>query len=224
TVGYHRALSLEAMLANKPDVILEEGPESMGPEPVVSQLKELKIPMMEFKTKTEDIESTKALIKEMGNYFKKTANVDALCNKLDAQMKTALDSAKMYHKTPKVLVIHFGQASNNYLVMSKKSLAAKIVHWAGGEMAVDDVKGMRQLSAETVAKSDPDVIILTDFGYDRLGTNAKIGELPGVSSTKAFKNGQLYRFEENSLVYLGPRTGENVLRLEKLIHHNEQVQ
>ena len=221
TVGYHRALSLEAILANKPDVILEEGPESIGPEHVVSQLKELKIPMMEFKTKTTDIESTKALIKEMGNYFKKTDKVDSLCKKLDADMKAALDTAKTYHKIPKVLVIHFGQASNNYLVMSKKSLAAKIVGWAGGEMAVDDVKGMRQLSAETVAKSDPDVIILTDFGYDRLGTTEKIGELPGVSSTKAFKNKQVYRFEENSLVYFGPRTGENVLRLEKLIHHNE---
>ncbi|HMI02675.1 MAG TPA: ABC transporter substrate-binding protein [Pedobacter sp.] len=224
TVGYHRALSLEAILANKPDIILEEGPESMGPEHVVSQLKQLKIPMVQFKTKATNIDSTKLLIKEMGSYFKKLDMVNSLCKKLDSDMIKALDNAKKYHNKPKVLVIHFGQASNVYMVMSKKSLAAKIVSWAGGEMAVDDVKGMRQISAEVVAKSNPDVIILTDFGYDRLGSYEKIGELPGAASTKAFKNKQVFRFEENNLVYLGPRTGENVLKLQKLIHQDEQAQ
>ena len=224
TVGYHRALSLEAVLASKPDLILEEGPASMGPEHVVAQLKQLKIPMKEFKTKATTIDSTKLLIQEMGAYFNKQVKVDSLCKKLDADMKTALDNAKKYHHKPKVLVIHFGQASNIYMVMSKKSLAAKIVEWAGGEMAVDDVKGMRQISAEVVAKSNPDVIVLTDFGYDRLGSAEKIGELPGAASTKAFKNKQIFRFEENDLVYFGPRTGENILKMEKIIHNDEQVQ
>jgi len=221
TVGYHRALSLEALLANKPDLILEDGPQTMGPEHVVAQLEKLKIPMREFKTKATTIDSTKMLIKEIGAYFNRTDNVDALCNKLDTDMKTALEAAKKHKRHPRVLVIHYGRASNIYMVMSKKSLASKIVEWAGGEMAVDDAKGMRQISAEIVAKSDPDIIILTDFGYDKLGSMQNVAGLPGASSTKAFKNKQVYRFEENDLVYLGPRTGENVLKLAKLIHPDE---
>ena len=74
------------------------------------------------------------------------------------------------------------------------------------------------MSAEVVAASDPDVILLTDFGYDKLGSPEKIKELPGVAGTKAAMNNRIYRVEEHDLVYLGPRTGQNTLMLQQLIH------
>lgn len=219
TVGYHRALSAEAILATKPTLIIHDN--NIGPEHVVKQLEDLKIPMMTFKTKGEDIESTKSLIREIGTYFHKETKADELCNKLDADMATALASAKQYTDTPKVLIIHYGRANNMYLVMTAKSTAAKMIQWAGGKLSVQDEKGMRQLSAEVVAASDPDVILLTDFGYDRLGTPDKIKELPGVAGTKAAKNNRIYRVEEHDLVYIGPRTGQNILLLQKLIRKGE---
>ena len=91
-------------------------------------------------------------------------------------------------------------------------------------MAVEGERGMMQLSPEIIAQSNPDVILLTDFGYDKLGTLENIASLPGVSSTKAFQKGRVYRVEEHDLVYLGPRTGENVLLLQELIHKNEVSQ
>jgi len=224
TVGYHRALSLEGLLAAKPTMIIHDGPASIGPDHVVRQLEQLNIPVKEFATKGNTIDSTKLLIREMGAYFGKEQQADSLCNILDADMETALENAKKYPDTPKVLVIHYGQAMNVYLVVTKKNTAAKMIEWAGGTMAVDDPKAMKQLSAEVVAKSDPDVILLTDFGYDRLnGSQEKIKELPGVSSTKAFRNNRIYRVEEHDLIYLGPRTGKNVLELQKIIHADEPV-
>lgn len=220
TVGYHRALSAEGILAAKPTLILHDN--NIGPEHVVKQLQDLKIPMKVFDAKGNDIDSTKMLIREMGAYFQKQQRADELCQKLDADMARALENGRQYKDTLKVLVIHFGQASNIYLVMTKKSTAAKMIGWAGGKMAVDDERGMKQLSAEVVAASDPDVILLTDFGYDRLGTPEKVKELPGVAGTKAAKNNRIYRVEEHDLVYLGPRTGENVLMLQKLIHSGAQ--
>ena len=220
TVGYHRALSLEGILAANPTLIFRGGKKNMGPEHVSKQLEELKIPMKDFESKSTDIESTKALIREMGHYFHKESRADTLCLKLDEDITTALEAAKQYTDVPKVLVIHFGQASNIYLVMSQKSTAGRMIEWAGGEMCVKDTSGMKQLSAEAVTKSDPDVILLTDFGYDRLGTPEKIKELPGVALTKAFKNNRIYRIEEHDLVYLGPRTGENTIKLQKLIHQH----
>ncbi|MBL0308373.1 MAG: ABC transporter substrate-binding protein [Bacteroidetes bacterium] len=219
TVGYHRALSLEGIMAAKPTLILHDN--NIGPEHVVRQLEQLKIPMKVFSSGTT-IDSTKIMMREMGVYFHKEKEADSLCAKLDRDMSLALDNSKKYKQTVKVLVIHFGQASNVFLVMTKKSTAARMIEWAGGEMAVTDEKGMRQLSAEVVAASDPDVIILTDFGYDRLGTNEKIKELPGVSGTKAAQNNRIYRVEEHDLVYFGPRTGENTLMLQKLIHQDAE--
>lgn len=217
TVGYHRALSAEGILATNPTLILHDN--NIGPEHVVKQLEDLKIPMKVF-IKGATIDSTKLLIKEMGAFFHKEHQADSLCGKLDQEMKMAADSVVRYKDTTKVLVIHFGQATNMYLVMTKNSTAAKMIQWAGGKMAVEDTKGMRQLSAEVVVASDPDVILLTDFGYDRLGSSQKIKELPGVAETRAFKSNRIYRVEEHDLVYLGPRTGENVLMLQKLIHQS----
>jgi iron complex transport system substrate-binding protein len=217
TVGYHRALSAEAILAMKPTLIFQDN--NIGPEHVVKQLNDLKIPMKDFGKHTSTIEGTDSLIREMGAYFHKEKQADSLCAKLKSDMQKALENARQYKDSVKVLVIHYGQASNNYLVMTKKSTGGKMVQWAGGTMAVNDEKGMKQISPEIVAKSDPDVILLTDFGYDRLGGNPqKIKELPGVASTKAFKNNRIFRIEEHDLVYLGPRTGENVVLIQKLIH------
>ena len=216
TVGYHRALSIEGILSAKPTLIMHDN--NIGPEHVVKQLNDLRIPMKVFNSKGVDIDSTKALIQEMGLYFTRQKQADSICANLDKEMHIALETTKKYTTKPRVLIIHFGQASNIYLVMSKKSTAGKMVEWAGGEMAVTDEKGMKQLSAEIVSKSDPDVILLTDFGYDRLGTSEKIKELPGVSATKASRNNRIYRIEEHDLVYLGPRTGKNILAIQQLIH------
>ncbi len=219
TIGYHRALAAEPILSMKPTLILEDN--NIGPEHVVTQLKDLKIPMKQFGQYENTIVGTDSLIREMGRYFGKEDKAEKLCKTLDEDVGQAKQQALRYGKKPKVLIIHFGQASNIYLVMTKNSTAGKLIEWAGGEMAVDGEKGMTLLSPEVVAKSDPDIILLTDFGYDRLGSTEEVGNLPGISSTRAFKEGKVYRVEEHDMVYLGPRTGKNIIELQKLIHENK---
>jgi iron complex transport system substrate-binding protein len=218
-VGYHRALSLEGMIAARPTLILSGGPGNMGPEPVVRQIEALKIPLKDFAATGTDLAGTKALFREMGAYFHRERQADSLAAKLDADMARALAAAKQEADTPRVVVIHYGQAMNVYLTILGRSVAGQMVKWAGGRMALDDTSGMRQLtSPEVIAKADPDVILLTDFGYDRLAGLADVLKLPGVATTRAARTGRIWRVEENDLVYLGPRTGENVDRLRVLIH------
>lgn len=219
TVGYHRALSIETILAMKPTLILHDN--NIGPEHVVNQLVELQIPMKTFGDYQPTISGTDSLIREMGAYFGKEEKANVLCQKLKKDMAKAKAESKKLTEKPRVLIIHFGRASNVYLVMTEKSTAAKMLEWAGGEMAVTGEKGMKQLSPEVVAAANPDIILLTDFGYDQLAKNNEIQKLPGISSTNAFKNKQIFRIEEHDLVYLGPRTGETVMRIQKLIHPDE---
>jgi len=215
TVGYHRALSAEGIVSVRPTLILHD--DNVGPEHVLRQLQQLKIPMKVFAAKGNDVASAKALIAEMGAYFHKQERARALNEKLDADLSRA--NAARWAARPKVLVIHFGRAMNVYLAMTKASVAGKMIEWAGGEMAAQGGRGMIQLSPEIVAQADPEVLLLTDFGYDRLGSPEQIGfALPGVATTRAARNKRIYRVEEHDLAYLGPRTGENVLALQKLIH------
>lgn len=217
TVGYHRALSAEGILSMKPDLIIHDN--NIGPEHVVDQLVDLGIPMMVFENKAEDLESTKALIREAGEFFEKEERAEELVKKLEADMAEALEAAEQFTDKPKVLVIHFGQAAMAYFAMtSSRGTAAQMIKWAGGEMAVQDESGMRQLSAEIVAASDPDIILLTDSGLNRLGSLDDIATLPGVAGTKAVTTNRVYTINQHDFIYFGPRTGENILKLQKILH------
>src|SRR5918912_568573 len=215
TVGYHRALSAEGILSLHPTAIIHDN--NIGPPQVVEQLKSLNIPMKNFEAKNDSVEGTKSLIREMGAYFHKEAKAEELCNTLDSQMAASLEAVKKYTDRPRVAVIHFGRASNVYLVVGKGggtgdgSAAGRMVEWAGGEMAINSERMQRMESPEIVAQANPDIILVTDYGFDRLGSPVdEIKALPGVATSNAAKNNRIYRIEEHALMYFGPRTGENV--------------
>jgi iron complex transport system substrate-binding protein len=141
---------------------------------------------------------------------------------MDRDFAAAADSLKALaiSDTPSVMIIHFGRANNIYFVMSgRKGVGDKMINLAGGKVTSYDAKGARQISAEAVATSNPDIIIATDFGYDQMGSMEKfISGVPGVALTNAGKNKRIVRFEEHDLIYFGPRTGDNIMKLMKLIH------
>jgi iron complex transport system substrate-binding protein len=221
SVGYHRALSAEGILSLKPTVILHDN--NIGPDNVVRQVQELQIPMKTFQAKNDSIDGLKALLREMGAYFHKEQRAEELCAKVDRGMTAAAVATKKYSDHPRVAVIHFGRASNVYLVVGNggggdAGSAGRMVEWAGGNMAIEK-RGMQQMtSPEIVAKSNPDVILMTEVGFDRLGSIDAIKTLPGVAETNAARNNRIYRVPEHELMYFGPDIGENVIALAKLIH------
>jgi iron complex transport system substrate-binding protein len=219
TVGYHRILSAEGIIAQKPTVVFYNGGQdaSIGPATVLPQLQKIGIALKEWKG-TENIEDTKALIRELGTYLHAETKADSLCKKLDADMKLAEEKRKTYTDIPSVMIIHFGRASNIYFPFGRTGAGNSMIEWAGGVNAIDTSSKFRTLSPEILVKCQPQVILATEFGYDRLGGLDKFKELPGIALTPAAKDNRIYRVEEHDLLYFGPRTGENVLKLMELIH------
>ena len=224
TVGYHRALSAEGILSLHPTAIIHDN--NIGPPQVVQQLQQLNISMKTFTAKNDSFDGAKALIREMGAYFHKEARAEELCNTMDAQRAASLEKVKQYPDHPRVAVIHFGRASNVYMVVGKGAGGdgggvSQMIELAGGEMALENTgRGMQRMeSPEILAKANPDVILLTDYGYDRLGGSMdQIKALPGVATSNAAKTGRIYRIEENVLNYFGPRSGENIGKVAAIIH------
>src|ERR1051326_3135539 len=222
TVGYHRALSAEGILSLHPTAVIHDN--NIGPPQVVQQLQQLNIPMKTFSAKNDSFEGTKALIREMGAFFHKEAGAEELCNTLDAQRAASLETVKQYADHPRVAVIHFGRASNVYLVVGKGGGGdgggvSQMIELAGGQMAVENNGMQRMESPEILAQANPDVILLTEYGYDRLGGSLdQIKALPGVATSNAARNNRIYRIEENVLNYFGPRSGENIGKVAAVIH------
>jgi iron complex transport system substrate-binding protein len=222
TVGYHRALSTEGILSLKPTLIIHDG--SVGPPQVMQQLASLKIPTKTFTAKNNSLDGTKALIREIGAYFHKDAKAEELCRKLDADLAKSQEEAKKYTDQPKVAVIHFGRASNIYLVVGSSGegdggAAGQMIQWAGGQMAIQKRGMERMASPEVIAKANPDVILMSEFGYDRLnGSMDQIKALPGVATSNAAKNNRIYKVAEHELMYFNPESGANLAKVAALIH------
>src|ERR1044071_2704970 len=143
-VGYHRALSAEGILSLHPTAVIHDN--NIGPPQVVQQLQQLNIPMKTFTAKNDSFDGTKALIREMGAYFHKEARAEELCNTMDTQRAASLEKVKEYKDHPKVAVIHFGRASNVYMVVGKGGGGdgggvRQKIELAGGEMAVENPGG-----------------------------------------------------------------------------------
>ncbi len=225
TVGYHRALSAEGILSLKPTLIIHDG--NVGPPQVMQQIASLKIPTLTFKAKNDSIDGTRALIREIGAHFQKQDKAEELCRKLDSDLAKSLEEVKRYKDQPRVAVIHFGRASNIYLVVGKGGkgdggAASRMVEYAGGRMAIDQAGMERMASPEVVAKANPDVILMTELGYDRLsGSLDQIKALPGVATSNAARDNRIYKVAEHELMYFNPDSGAAVARVAKLIHEGK---
>lgn len=218
TVGYHRMLNAEGIVALKPTAFIYNGgaDNSVGPDNVIPQLQKVGVTVVEFRS-AENIDDTKTLIRDLGKYFNVPAKADSLCKVMDSTMKLVEEKRKQYSDTPRVMIVHFGRAGNKYFPFGPKGAPNFILTAAGGVNVLDTTKKLRELSPEVLAETQPDVIIATDYGFDRLGAD-NFKALPGISLTPAAKNNRIYRFNEHDFFYLGPRTGENIIKLMELIH------
>ncbi|RTL57434.1 MAG: ABC transporter substrate-binding protein [Sphingobacteriales bacterium] len=225
TVGYHRALNPEGIIAMNPDLVIHSN--DIGPENVLPQITSAGLNIKAFGA-ANTIDSAKLLLTELGKFFGEEHKADSINKKIDADIANAaqLLNQKNIKDTPSVMIIHFGRANNIYFVMSgRNGVGDKMIKLAGGKTAHYDAKGARQISAEAVAEANPDIIIATDFGFDQMGSMDKfISGVPGVALTNAGKNKRIVRFEEHDLVYFGPRSGENIIKLMNLIHPTDRVQ
>ena len=223
-VGYHRMLNAEGIISMKPDIVLHDN--DMGPANVLPQLEKAGLNIKAYSI-GRTIDSSKLILNQLADFFHVPEVADFLNKKLEADLLEAKNTLAAIHisDTPSVMVIQFGRAGNSFFVMSGRgSITDKMIELAGGKAVNYDAKGARQISAEAVATANPDIIIATDYGFDKMGGSENFKEgIPGVALTNAAKNNRIYRFEEHDLVYFGPRTGENVMKLMKLFYPNANV-
>jgi iron complex transport system substrate-binding protein len=214
-VGYHRHLSAEGIISLDPTIVIHQN--DVAPPEVMPQVSKVGIPIKVYPSAV-NLDSTKILIRMVGKDYGEDTAAERIIKKLDIDLAKADSIIKKYPTKPKVLIIHFGQQRNQYFVMGTRGTADAMLKLAGGVNAAD-TSSFRDLSPEVIAREQPDIILATDFGWDRLGGDIeKFKELPGIGLTPAAKNGKIYRIEEHDLVYFGPRTGENVLLIAELIH------
>ena len=222
TVGYHRALSAEGILSFKPTAIIHDN--NIGPQHVVRQLQALNVPTKTFQAKDDSVDGAKSLLREMGAFFHKKERAEELCRQARPRHGHGGGGGEAVprHSTsgghsfwPRVERVPGGGQWRRRRCEHRRQdgRAGRAARWRLQK------RGMQQMtSPEVIAESNPQVILMTEYGFDRLGSMDEAKTLPGVAETEAAKNSRIYRVSEHELMYFGPDTGESILKLAKLIH------
>src|SRR4051812_33920541 len=131
TVGYHRALSPESIIAMTPDLVIHSN--DIGPENVLPQITKAGLNIKAFGG-ANTIDSAKLLLKELGKFFGVETKADSLVNSMTAGIASASDTLKALgvKDSLRIMIIHFGLRNNNYFVMSgRNGVGDKMIRLAG---------------------------------------------------------------------------------------------
>lgn len=210
-LGHVRSLSIEAIMALQPTVILATD-KDMSPE-LLEKIKKSGVKSEVF-TQEFTPEGTKKLIADVAKALNH-ADYKALEEKIDTDLK----AVKPIAKAPKVLFI-YARGANMMMVSGTGTPIEKTIELAGGKNAVTDFADFKPLTPEALIKGNPDVILLFDSGIGSLGGPQGVLKIPGVDKTNAGKNKKIIAMDGALLSGFGPRVGEGAAKLNSLLLEN----
>lgn len=210
-LGHVRSISIEALMAQKPELILATS-EDLSPE-LTEKIKLAKVDVRVF-DRDYTAEGTKMLIGQVATILQ-SEGAQKLQDKIDADLK----AVKQLKQQPKVLFI-YARGAGALMVGGKNTPVDKVIELAGGKNAVTDFEDYKPLTAEAVIQANPDVILMFDSGIASLGGEQGVLKIQGIEKTNAGKNKKIITMDGALLSGFGPRVGEAAATLNGKFQEN----
>ncbi|MGM9975128.1 MAG: ABC transporter substrate-binding protein [Clostridiaceae bacterium] len=148
-------------------------------------------------------------IETLGKVFNVEETAKEKINNIKSKVEEVQSLVKETEKPTVYYVVDYGQ-SGDYTATGE-TFINRMIEIAGGDNIAKDVTGW-VYSKEKLIEEDPDIILLAPFYYDGFIS----GE--GYKELSAVKNGKVYVVDNNLLDRQGPRAGEAVESLAKILH------
>lgn len=211
-----RTFSLEGLLAFKPDLILT--PPNELSYAVESKLKQLGVKVVTIKQEYS-AKGAERFVKEVGQAIGLSKEGIALAQELDTRIKQVQGSLKSNNTKPKVLFI-YARGVGLMSVAGKGSHIDALITLAGGRNAVQEFSDFKPYSTEALIKSNPDIILMFDFGASSLGGQNAVLNMPGVSLTNAGKNKRVITMDGPLLINFSTRLPQAIKELNNQLYKN----
>jgi len=212
-VSRNRSFSVESITAYRPDLILV--PEGDFSKENLYQFKSLGIRVVTIRQEFSVKGATK-FIRQIAAAIGDKARGEQLAQKTESNINTTLSQLKKGSKSPKVLFI-YARGVGTMNVAGKGSSIDEIIKLAGGKNAIQEFSDFKPYTTEALIKSNPDVILMFDFGLSSLGGRAAFLDLPGVSYTNAGKNKKIIEMNGPLLINFSNRLPEAIKALNNRI-------
>jgi iron complex transport system substrate-binding protein len=213
-IGYQRSLSAEGVLALHPTLILASA--EAGPPLVIEQLKQTGITWVTIPAE-DSIAGAKAKIQAVAHALHRDAQGEALVQHLNDEIAKAQGLLASEKTKPKVLFI-YARGGGTVNVAGQDTAADAMITLAGGVNAVSGYKGYKPITAEAVVAAAPDIILIPSRGLESINGIKGLLSQPGLAETPAGKAQKVIAMDDLLLLGFGPRLGEAVSQLTKLLH------
>jgi len=209
-VGYHRALSAEGVLSQRPDVVVLT--DEAGPPAAIAQLKSAGVNVVVIHEQ-HSILGAKQKITTLAKALDVVERGAPLIAAIDADLKKAAPVvAAALAKKLKVMFV-YSRGTSAVSVAGDDTAAAAMIALAGGTNAVVGLKSYAPLTAEAALMAAPDVIVLPARGLASSGGIDGVLALPGLKDTPAGKHRRVVAVDDLLLLGFSPRVGQGVLDL-----------
>lgn len=202
TIGFYRTLSVEPIMAQKPDVVI--GSFMAMPPNIYANLRQSGI-VAENVQENETIEDYQNSIIRIGELIDKKEQAAVLAHQFKTALKAQPASGKRY------LLSYDGR-----YVAGRGTVADSLIRLAGGINAADGVEGFKPLSREAWLAAKPDIVIIAKHNEEILGGAEKLAARPELSASPAAKNGKIVFWHSDEFLRYGLHTPESIQNLHQL--------
>ncbi|WP_434565526.1 ABC transporter substrate-binding protein [Thermoanaerobacterium thermosaccharolyticum] len=186
-VGGYEGPNIEAILAQKPDIVFAS---NLSGKDQMETLQKSGIPVVVLEA--QNINQIYDSIKILGEIIGNVEKGNEIINKMKDKIKEINYKVK---DLPKVNVFYVVDTNGNWTA-GKGTFIDELITLAGGNNVASDANGWAQYSMEKLMQKNPDVIITSQHA-----TNANnIKNMPGYKDTKAAKDGKIFIISNDDII------------------------
>jgi len=186
-VGGYEGPNIEAILAQKPDIVFAS---NLSGKDQMDTIEKSGIPVVVLEA--QNINQIYDSIKILGEITGNVEKGNEIINTMKDKIKEINDKVK---NLPKVNVFYVVDTNGNWTA-GKGTFIDELITLARGSNVASDANGWAQYSMEKLMQKNPDVIITSQHA-----TNANnIKNMPGYKDTKAAKDGKIFIISNDDII------------------------
>jgi iron complex transport system substrate-binding protein len=210
-VSKNRSVSAEGIISFRPDLVL--APEGSVSKEIAYQLTSAGIKLVNIKQEYS-ASGAIAFIKTVAAALQLPEKGEALAKRTQANIDKAVAAVKKTSKLPKVLFI-YARGTGVMLVAGQHTNIDAMITLAGGKNAAQGFDNFKPYTTEALVETNPDVILMFDFGLSSLSGSDGVLKMPGVAQTTAGKNKRIVQMDGELLINFSVRLDQAIMLLNK---------
>lgn len=212
-VGYLRQLHTEGILSLRPTQIIAS--HDAGPPLVLSQLRQAGV-SVQLLDEARDPATVISNLRQIGQWLGQDKKAETLAQQLEQHYQQLASSVAAMGRRPKALFL-LAQGNGSPMVAGRKTAADSVITLAGGRNVATGFDGYKPISAESVVRMAPEIIMLMNASKQTIGGIDGVLALPGMRQTPAGQQQRIHFVDGQALLGFGPRNAEAEMQLQQAL-------